>query len=321
MKVSNEMKVGVLATVAIVLLVLGYNLLRGKNVFSRDNVFYIRYENAGGIAPAGSVRYKGMKVGHVQDIKLATDGSGQIVVSVAITPDLQIPRGSTATVVSPDLISPKAIQLDFVASNDFYNSHDTLVSKVGRNGIQEVQSQAEALIATIDSAINSISGIFNSETKLNLQKSVKSIESTLKTLDNATSKMDVMLNDNVSRLDHIFSNVESITTNLKNNQEEINNLISNLSAISDTVKRSEIGATVREAKEVLEEVRNVMIKINEGKGSMGLLMNDDKLYHNLESSTQSLDALLIDMKANPGRYVQVSVFGKKDKTPQETQNK
>ena len=315
------MKVGVLATIAIVLLVLGYNLLRGKNVFSRDNIFYIRYDNAAGIAPAGAVRYNGMKVGHVQDIKLAKDGSGRIIVSVAVTPDLKIPVGSTATVVSPDFISPKAIQLDFTAVNKFYMNGDTLIAGVARNSMKEVQSQAEALIASMDSAINSISGIFNSETKMNLQRSVKSIESTLSTLDKATSKVDVMLSDNVSRLDRIFSNVESITANLKNNQDEINTMLNNLTAISDTVRRSEVGATIRQAKEVLEQTAAVMNKINEGQGSMGLLVNDDRLYRNLETSSKSLDALLTDMKANPNRYVQVSVFGKKDKSAKETDSK
>ncbi|MEO6167637.1 MAG: MlaD family protein [Chitinophagales bacterium] len=321
MKVSNEMKVGVLATIAIVLLVLGYNLMRGKNVFSRDNIFYIRYDDAGGIAPAGSVKYKGMKVGHVLDIKLATDGSQKIVVAVAITPDLKIPKGSTAMVVSPDFISAKVIQLDFTSSNEYYTSKDTIAAKIAKNGMQEVQSQAEALIASLDSAINSISSVFNSETKLNLQKSVKSIESTLNTLDKATSKVDVMLNDNVSRLDRIFSNIESITSNLDKNQDEINTMLSNLAAITDTVKRSEIGTTVREAKEVLEEVSEVMQKINSGEGSLGLLVNDSKLYKNLETSSKSLDALLIDFKANPNRYVQVSVFGKKDKSAKEAENK
>lgn len=315
------MKVGVLATIAIVLLVLGYNLLRGKNVFSRDNIFYIRYDNAAGIAPAGAVRYNGMKVGHVQDIKLANDGSGRIIVSVAVTPDLKIPVGSTATVVSPDFISPKVIQLDFTAVNKFYINGDTLIAGVARNSMKEVQSQAEALIASMDSAINSISGIFNSETKMNLQRSVKSIESTLSTLDKATSKVDIMLSENVSRLDRIFSNVESITANLKNNQDEINTMLNNLTAISDTVRRSEVGATIRQAKEVLEQTAAVMNKINEGQGSMGLLVNDDRLYRNLETSSKSLDALLTDMKANPNRYVQVSVFGKKDRSAKETDSK
>jgi phospholipid/cholesterol/gamma-HCH transport system substrate-binding protein len=315
------MKVGVMATIAIVLLVLGYNLMRGKSVFSRDNIYYIRYENAGGIAPAGHVRYKGMNVGHVLDIKLANDGSGKIVVSLAVMPDLKIPKGTTATVISPDFISAKAIQLDFSNGSEFYKSGDTLAPHIAVNGFQAVQSQAEALIASLDSAINSINSVFNSETKHNLQKSISSIESTLSNLDKSTSKVDNMLNNNVGRLDKIFANVESITTNLNKNQEQINAILGNLAAISDTVKRSEIGVTIREAKESLELVSEVMKKINSGQGSIGLLVNDDKLYKNLDNSSKSLDALLVDMKANPGRYVQFSVFGKKDKPAKDPETK
>lgn len=321
MKVSNEVKVGILATISIVLLVLGYNLLRGKNVFSRDNVFYVRYDDAGGVAPAGSVLYKGMKVGHVIDIKMATDASGKIVVALAINRDVNIPKGSTATVISPDIISPKAILLEFTASKEYYTEHDTLVAKISRKGLEEVQTKAEALIVSLDSAINSISSVFNSETRLNLQKSIKSIQTTLNTLDMATAKVDIMLNENVSRLDRIFSNIESITANLEQNQDEINTILTNLAAISDTVRQSEISATIMQAKETLEELRVVIEKINSGEGSLGLLVNDDKLYNNLEASSKSLDSLLTDFKSNPDRYVQVSVFGKKDKSSKESKNK
>ncbi len=321
MKVSNEVKVGILATISIVLLVLGYNLLRGKNVFSRDNVFYVRYDDAGGVAPAGSVLYKGMKVGHVIDIKMATDASGKIVVALAINRDVNIPKGSTATVISPDIISPKAILLEFTASKEYYTEHDTLVAKISRKGLEEVQTKAEALIVSLDSAINSISSVFNSETRLNLQKSIKSIQTTLNTLDMATAKVDIMLNENVSRLDRIFSNIESITANLEQNQDEINIILTNLAAISDTVRQSEISATIMQAKETLEELRVVIEKINSGEGSLGLLVNDDRLYNNLEASSKSLDSLLTDFKSNPDRYVQVSVFGKKDKSSKESKNK
>jgi phospholipid/cholesterol/gamma-HCH transport system substrate-binding protein len=308
------MKVGVLATVAIVMLVLGYNLMRGKNIFSSDRTYYIRYDNAEGIAPAGRVRYKGMNVGHVQTIELASDGSEKIVVSVRVTPELKIPKGSTATVASPDLIGAKIIRLDFTNATEYYEKGDTLIPGTSSGGLRAVQSQAEALIASLDSAIVSINGIFNSETKQNLQKSIKSIESTLSNLDKSTAKVDQVLNNNVSRLDHIFANIESITSNLNKNQEQINAVLSNLSAITDSVKRSGITAAISSAKGSLAQVSEVMRKINSGQGSMALLINDDKLYKNLETSSKALDALLADLKANPGRYLQFSVFGKKDKS-------
>lgn len=308
------MKVGVLATVAIVILVLGYNLMRGKNIFSSDRTYYIRYDNAAGIAPAGHVRYKGMNVGHVQNIQLAADGSEKIIVSVRVTPDLHIPKGSSATVASPDLIGAKVIRIDFSNANEYYKNGDTLLAGTSSGGIQAVQSQAEALIASLDSAIVSINGIFNSETKQNLQKSIRSIESTLSNLDKSTAKVDNVLNNNIGRLDQIFANIESITSNLNKNQEQINGILNNLSAVTDSVKRSGITAAIQAAKESLVQVSEVIRKINTGQGSMALLINDDKLYKNLETSTRSLDMLIADLKANPGRYVQFSVFGKKDKS-------
>jgi len=314
LKISNEVKVGFLVTVALVLLVLGYNLMRGKNIFSRERIYYVRYDNAGGIAPAGHVRYKGMNVGHVFDIELAKDGTGKIVVSIAVMPDIRIPKGSVATIISPDFISAKAVQIEFSKSNEYLESGDTLAPGYVANGLQEVQSQAEALIASMDSAISSISSIFNSETKQNLQNSVKSIESTLRTLDKSTSKVDIMLSENVGRLQNIFQNIESITSNLSQNQDKINTILENLSAVSDSVRRSNIAATIRQANDALLQASEVMNKINSGQGSLGLLVNDDKLYKNLEASSKSLDALAVDLKANPGRYVSFSVFGKKDKS-------
>ena len=314
MKISNEVKVGLLAVISIVLLVLGYMLMRGKNVFSREQVYYVRYGNAGGLAPAGQVRYKGMRVGHVRDISLAKDNSGKIVVALAVTPELKIPRGSMATVISPDFISAKAVEIKFSNTSDILPSGDTLVPGYVSNGLQEVQSQAQALIASMDSAINSINSIFNSETKSNLQKSIKSISNTLSTLDKSTSKVDTMLSENVGRLRKIFQNIESITTNLNQNQEEINTIITNLAGITDSVRRSGIVSTIQQAKEAISQANNVMKKINSGEGSLGLLINDNKLYNNLESSSKSLDALIVDLKSHPGRYVSFSIFGKKDKS-------
>jgi phospholipid/cholesterol/gamma-HCH transport system substrate-binding protein len=205
------------------------------------------------------------------------------------------------------------VQIEFSNSKDYVKTGDTLLAGYVSNGLQAVQSQAQALIASMDSAIGSINSIFNSETKQNLQKSVKHIESTLSTLDNSTAKVDIMLSENVGRLQKIFQNIESITTNLNQNQDKINEVINNLASVSDSVRQMDIAATIRQAKDVLVETSEVMNKINSGQGSLGMLVNDDKLYRNLEASSKSLDSLIVDMKSNPNRYVHFSVFGKKNK--------
>jgi len=311
----------VLAIVAIILLVVGYSLLNGKNLFGKHKYYYIRYDDAGGIALAGQVMYKGMNVGRVTSISLANDNSGKIVVAIAVIPDLKIPLGTKAAVVNPDIISEKAIQLNFSDSLIYHQKNDTIAAGAGRNGLQGVQSQAEALIASLDSALLSITSVFNSETKKNLRLSIESIAGTLSNLNQSTSKVDAMLHHNVNRLDRIFANTESITSNLSTNQEQVNTILSNLAAVTDSAQRNKIDQTIAQAQKSLEDVSVVMNKISQGEGTLGLLLNDEKLYRNLETSSKSLDDLIVDLKSHPGRYLQFSVFGKKDKPPKDSTGK
>jgi len=310
-KVPNEFKVGVVATVAIVLAVLGYNLLRGKNSFNGDHIFYARYDHVDGLALAGHVRYNGMNVGRVQDMELAQDHPGQIIVSMNVSSALKIPKGSVAKIVQIDLFGTKALQIDLSNGTQLLKSGDTLQSAMEQDVVAGVKNQAAALLSSLDTVIQTVKSTFNEETKQNLQKSFASITHTLDNLDKTIS-------NNQSRLDHIISNVESITNNLNQNKDQITAILSNFNAISDSLRRANIAGTITQARDVLTQVSAVMEKINEGKGSMGLLVNDQKLYNSLDSTAKSLDALLADLKDHPSRYVQFSVFGKKDKSQSTT---
>jgi phospholipid/cholesterol/gamma-HCH transport system substrate-binding protein len=321
LKISNETKVGVFAVIAIVLLILGYNLLKGNPIFSREDIYYARYKRVDGLVVPNHVRVNGMNVGHVQDLKLVKDTSLDVIVTIAIDPSIKIPKGSVAIIESPDLLGTKIVQLEFTQSTDYYKKGDTLATKV-LGGLKEsvqaelapVKLKVEQLMSSLDSVLGIVKEVFNEESKANLQKSIRSIQSTLNNLDQTTAKVNQAVSDNAIRLNHIFSNIESISNNLNENEEKITVLLTNLSAISDSIRRSDITATINNAKQVLMETSEVMQKINEGKGSLGLLVNDDQLYNNLDASAKSLDALLADLKANPGRYVRLSLFGKKDKT-------
>ena len=307
LKIPNEFKVGVLATIAIILLVLGYNLMRGKNMLSREKILYAKYHKVGGLAIAGHVRYNGMNVGRVLDMHLAGDGSGDIVVSMNVTPDLRIPKGSVARIIQTDLFGTKALQIELSNEKEFMRSGDTLKPALEEDMVDAVKTSASTLLTSLDAVVTSIKEVLNDETEENLRKSFANIQKSLNTLDKT-------LEANSDRLDKIFANIESITTNLDKNKEQINSILSNLDAVSDSLSKVKFAETILQAKNVLEETRDVMQKINEGNGTMGMLVNDPKLYANLDSSARSLDALLTDLKENPDRYVHVSVFGKKDKS-------
>ena len=310
-KVANEVKVGALATVAIVLLVLGYNMMRGKNLLNREKIYYATYDRVDGLALAGHVRFNGMNIGRVQEMELAGDGSHRIRVSMNVAPDLKIPVGSVARIVQIDLFGTKALQIELSEQTQYLRDGDTLVPAFETDILSEVQDRAASLLSSLDTVVTSVKLTFNEETQENLQKSFASIQSTLNTLDKS-------LANNSGRLDKIFANIESITTNLEQNKEQITAIITNLNAITDSLRRADFANTVIQARDALEQANEVMKKINEGEGSMGLLVNDPKLYNDLDSAAKSLDELLKDLKENPKSYVHFSVFGKKDKPDEET---
>ena len=306
-KVPNEFKVGVVATIAIVLAVLGYNLLRGKNSFNRDRIYFAKYAHVDGLAMAAHVRYNGMNVGRVQDMELATDGSGKIVMSMNVSPSLKIPKGSVAKIVSIDLFGTKAVDIQLSNGTEILQTGDTLQSGAEVDVISGVKQQASALLSSLDSVVTAVKETFDDRTRENLQKSFASVQHTLDNLDKSIS-------GNQGRLDNIFANIESITRNVNENKEQITTILTNLNSITDSLKRANIARTIIQARNALEEVNAVMQKINEGQGSMGLLVNDQRLYNHLDSATVSLDALMKDLKEHPKSYVQFSVFGKKDKS-------
>jgi phospholipid/cholesterol/gamma-HCH transport system substrate-binding protein len=302
-KIPNEFKVGVMATIAIVLLVLGYNLMRGKHILSSERIYYAKYDDVQGVAIAGHVRYNGVNVGRVQEINLTNGGRGQNVVVMNVSPDLDIPKGSVARIVQIDLFGTKAIQIELSSSKEMLASGDTLLSSVMKDAISEVTVKAANLLGSLDSLVNNVNSVFDSRTKASLQKSFVNIEGTLQNFDKTMATSS-------DRLDKILANIESITSNLNANKEAINQTLANLNSISDSLSRIRFAETINQAEEALAQVSEVMKKINEGSGTLGLLVNDQKLYNNLDSSSRSLDIILKELHDNPGKYVPF----KKDKS-------
>ena len=325
-RISNETRIGLFATIALMLLILGYNFLLGNDVFTRQNVFYAKYAQVEGLASANPVKVKGMSVGRVVSMTYVPDRD-YVVVKLKVNADIDIPVGSTAEIVSQDLLGSKAINIDFTKNATKHKNNDTLASSIQesltssvRAEIAPVKEKAENLLASIDSVMTAIHTVLTPETQRRLVASINSIQSTLENVDNSSENLDKLLKNNTSRMEHIFANIESITNNLKNNEQQISTMIQNVSAITDSVRRANITQTFNMAKATLEQTQGVLQKINAGEGSLGLLVNDKKLYNNLDSASKSLDALLIDMKQHPNRYIQFSVFGKKEKAPTQDTN-
>ncbi|TKC09230.1 MlaD family protein [Pedobacter frigoris] len=317
MKIANETKVGILAAFSIALLIIGYNFLKGNAIFSSETVLYAKYSHVDGLAVSKPVLINGYQIGRVDQLQLQPDGS--ILATLKIKGKYEIPKNSIAKLESTDLLGSKAIVMALGTGNDFAEDGDTLNANVQKGileTVQPVQKKAEMIIAKMDSILTSVNSILNPNFQKNVDKSFNSIASTLASLEATSKKVDNLVGSEGSRISVILANVEAISNNLKQNNEKITSILNNVNSITDQVAAANFKQTIDNANKAVGDLQSIVSKINQGQGTLGLLVNDTKMYENLNNASKNLDNLMIDLKANPKRYVHFSVFGggnKKDK--------
>ena len=316
MKVSKEVRIGLIMTVGIAVLFWGVNYLKGRDFFTRQRQVFAVYNQVEGLTSTNPVMVNGMKVGMIYQLALQQDG--RIIVSMHVTNKVYIPRNSKAEIFSTDLLGSKGIRLVFGDSKEDLVDGDTLDAGIQLSLSDQVNAQvapikakAESLLSSIDSILLTVRAVFNENTKNNLRRSFESISNSLVSIENVAGSMDTVLAKQ-GRLRVIFDNIESITSNLKDNNENLTKIITNFSSISDTLAQSKLAEAVGNTSRTLEQTSALLEKVNKGEGSLGMLANNDSLYNNLNSSAHNLDALLKDFQANPRKYLKVSVisFGK-----------
>ncbi|MBL1409993.1 MlaD family protein [Sphingobacterium faecale] len=313
MKISNETKVGALTAIAIALLFIGYSFLRGNDVFSTDNMFYTDYDNVDGLATSKPVMVNGYQIGRVS--KMSLMDNGKIRTEFKIKSSYDIPSNTIARIVSESILGSKVIVFDIGNSSTMARSGDPLQSDVQANLMEKVeplQKKIENLVVKLDSVLSAVNTALDDEFQRDFKKSLRSISASLTNMEKITSDVEGLMGSERIRLAKIMQNLESITDNFKNNNEKINSILANLDNLSDDLSKTEIKATVDNAHKAMKDVQAITGKINKGEGSIGLLLNDDQLYDNLNKASANLNELVHDLKTNPGKYLKISIFGKKD---------
>lgn len=316
MKMAREIKLGILGAITLLIFIWGVNFLSGRDIFTRQITFYAVYEQVGGLIESNPVRISGVRVGQVDRIYFHPDGSGNVIVECVVDRQMQVPSNSVARLVS-DLLGTREIEIILGDSPMPMQEGDTLGSSAQATIAEEVtrqmlpfKNQAESLLAQVDTVLAVIQYTFSPQTRDNIVSSIESISNTLNSLESTTQMVDTVLAEQISKLSVILSNAESITTNISQNNDAINNIINNFSAVSDTLAAAQIGQTFANASKTMEDFAQVVERINSGEGTMGLLLNDEELYRNLESSSQQLEILLQEITANPRKFFNISVFGR-----------
>lgn len=321
MKLSNEIKTGIVTVAAIALFIYGLNFLKGRDLFEKQRYYYAIYNNVDGLVEANPVQLNGYKIGLIREIKFLPDNSGKIIVKFAITNDeIKVPKNSVAKIISSDLLGSKAITLIMSNNPELALGGDTLVSELQAGLSEEVNKQvkplkdkAEHLISSIDSVMVVVQEVLNKDARESLTASFESIKNSIQTFEHTSRMLDTMIASEKIKLSIIFSKVESITSNLEKNNSNITRAINNLANITDTLVKSNLKETIASTNRAVTAAADAMDKINKGEGTAGLLVNDKRLYNQLDSASSALTSLLQDMEKYPGRYF--SIFGKKEKPP------
>jgi phospholipid/cholesterol/gamma-HCH transport system substrate-binding protein len=317
LKIKKEIKIAIVFIATLALLYWGINFLKGRDFFNKERIYYAVYNQVNGLVVANPVLVNGFKVGHVKKMYFHPDNSGRIMVEFIINnSDLEVPVNSIARLFSSDLLGSRAVEIQLGNSTTLAQDGDTLKTFVQATlgeevnvQFQPIKQKFEAVMLSIDSVLVIIKGIFNENTQKNLEQSFESIRYTIQNLEHTTYNIDTLVVTQRVKLANIIGNVESISLNIKKNNDKITNIITNFSNISDTIAKAKIASTIDNASKSLKQFAEIMEKVNRGEGSLGMLINNDSLYNNLNGASKQLNELVEDVKLNPQRYVNISIFG------------
>jgi len=320
MKISNETKVGALTAIAITLLILGFNFLKGKTLFKTGNIVYARYSDTKGLMVSNPVFINGFQVGAVFEIENVDKSLSSIVVAIKLKDYYDIADNSLASIKENPLGTP-SITIALGDSKKYLHTGDTLLtaSNAGllgdvMNKLGPVSDQIKTTVHSLDSVLKNINSIFDPNTKNNLQQVIANINKTTASLVVSSASIQAMMNEQSGAITQSMNNVASFTKNLSDNNEKVTKMLSNVEKTTDNFSKADLTGTVDKLKTTINTLNSILEKLGSQEGSLGKLMNDKTLYNNLTNTVRSANILMDDIRMHPKRYVNISVFGKKDKS-------
>ena len=296
---SKEVKIALVAICGLVILFFGMNFLKGLNLFSTSNTYFISFKNISGLSASSPIYADGYQVGVVRGIQYSYDNSVSISVQAEVDNRLRIPKGSSAEIVS-DMLGNVKINL-LLANNprERVNPGETIQGGINDGALGKVKDIIPAvtqLLPKLDSILTSVNALLSNPA---IVHSMQNVETVTGDLTVTTRRLNGLLATLEGRVPGMMTRTDSILDNA-------NTLTKNLSSV-------DVAATVARVDETLANVEKFTEQLNNNQGTLGLLMRDPSLYNNLTSTMRSADSLLIDLKAHPKRYVHFSLFGRKDK--------
>ena len=306
MKISKEIKTAILVIASILLFIWGYSFLKGRDLFTNYKTLYVQYENIEGLGNSALVTINGLQIGKIAGIKI-DNNTGKLTVEMQINADFPISKSSIAEIYSPSPIGGKQIAIlpnladkTETVSGDFLKAGSKAGMLDALSGqIAPIKDKIEILLDNANVMLKNVNQVLDEKTKANLKESIENLNRTLAEFSAASKNVNALLVDNKERINGTMTN--------------LNKTSANFSKISDSLAQIKIGKTFKNLEKTLAKVDLIMADLQNGKGTMGKLLKDEALYNNFSKTTKELELLLQDVRLNPTRYVNVSLFGKKNK--------
>ncbi|MFZ1529118.1 MAG: MlaD family protein [Ferruginibacter sp.] len=318
MKISNETKVGAIVAISIAVLILGFNFLKGKKLFSKSTTLYGKYKDIQGLQNSNPVQINGMQVGTVYNITPSKD-MRDIVVEFNITKDIMVPQNSIA-IIKPNPVGITSVEIKLGDTNVYMKNKDTLVTEANAGVFMEIMKKVDPVlyevrkaVSTLDSLVSNVNTVIDPRAKENISAMLSNMNKVSESLITTTASLNAMLNQQTGALAKTLENANAITGNLAANNQKINGVISNISTTTEKFSKLDVQKTFNTLDAAVTDFKTMMGKLDNPNGTLGKLVNDPTLYQNLASTGNKLNLLLDDIRINPKRYINISLIGKKQK--------
>lgn len=315
MRISKEIKAGLIAVLAIVGFILLFQFMKGKSMFSTDNVFYAKFDNVEGLEVSSPVSINGLKVGQVDNIIPITDKTGKIhfVVQLSASDEFEFSKKSSVEIFEPGLMSGKAMRINLAYGGALAKDGDTLAGNYKLSALSSLSSQVgpvkdqlQIVLKRVDSLMMSSNQLLDEKNRMEVRALLTNLNRTVSSLETTSRGANSLLANNDPRIQQVLANANLATVSART-------AIDRYGSIAERVDVEKLNTTIDRLSMVSSQLNGIVTGVQNGEGSLGKLAKDEELYRNLTVTARHLDSLVVDVKANPKRYINFSVFGKNSK--------
>jgi len=303
---TREIKAAILVIGSVLLFIWGYSFLKGRNLFDSTETFYVVYDNVEGLIPSASVTLNGLHVGKVSSITIQPE-SGKLLVEILMTTDIEIPKNTTASIYEPSLIGAKAIALNLDFENKEFAKNGDYLQGTVKLGLTDnlgkmlspLQMKIDSVLVSLNSTLKNVNNVLDAKTQKELKGTITELNKTMTNFTSVSKNVDALLVENKSKLSSAIANLDKTTQSFAN--------------IASDLEKAELDKLVNELESTLVKVNGLLTNIEKGNGTIGKAFTDPAMYDNLTKASKDLNLLLEDVRLNPTRYINISIFGKKNK--------